>query len=268
MMTRSLLVVVTVTSWGCGFGFVDDLLDTCSYTKTVAQTLPTAGVSRVRVIARGGTLEIHGRHDLAQLEATGTACAKSQEALDDTELVVTSSGDSVLVEVIAHEARVDLELSVSDAIRLDVQDSSGSLTISNVARVVVSDDSGSIDVTQVADDVRIQDGSGSVDVTQVAGDVRIHDGSGSVDVTQITGDVRIQDGSGGIAIADVAGSVVIVRDGSGGIAIARVEGDALVERDGSGGISAADVAGDFTVVSDGSGGITSTRVAGVVSTPQ
>ena len=232
MMTRSLLVVVTVTSWGCGVGFVDDLLNTCSYTKTVAQTLPTAGVSRVRVIARGGTLEIHGRHDLAQLEATGTACARSQAALDDTELVVTSSGDSVLVEVIAHEARVDLELSVSDAIRLDVQDSSGSLTISTVARVVVSDD------------------SGSIDVTQVAGDVRIHDGSGS------------------IAIADVAGSVVIVRDGSGGIAIARVEGDALVERDGSDGISAADVAGDFTVVSDGSGGITSTRVAGVVSTPQ
>lgn len=222
-------LVSTLLSAACVIS-VDGAFNTCAYTAERTVTSPSQGASRVRIVARAGSLDIRGQSGLSEARVTGTACARDEDDLARVELLASEGNGEVLIEVRHPDrARLDMVLELSDALRIDVTDSSGWVEIHNVAGVT------------------------------------LRDGSGHITMEHIGGDVTVADGSGGIEIRDVAGSLVIEDDGSGHIEIAQVQGDVLVEEDGSGEIEVADVRGDFTVLKGGSGGIRSTNVGGRIS---
>lgn len=246
----------------------------CRYTAPRDAAIAVEGATRVRVIARAGSLRIDGRPGLGEVRASGTACASRESLLDDVKLVARRSGDEVVLEVrlprsSGWSARTGLDLTVEvpDNLPLEVDDSSGSIEIENVGPLRLEDGSGDIWVEGVGGDLTLVDGSGSIDVAGVRGNAQVEDGSGGIELSRIDGRVEIEDGSGAIDVRQVGRDVIIDDDGSGDIDVADVQGSFLVRDDGSGDIVASDIGGDFTVESGGSGRIRHYRVGGRVSVP-
>jgi hypothetical protein len=127
-----------------------------------------------------------------------------------------------------HDGSIQLEVTVPEAISLDINDGSGSITVQDVTGDIALDDgSGSIDLARVGGRLTIDDGSGSIAAQQVGGDVTITDGSGSLKVTRVEGSVTIDDGSGGVTVSGIAGDVDIREAGSGSLSITDVQGNTL-----------------------------------------
>lgn len=120
---------------------------------------------------------------------------------------------------------IELEVTVPEAMALDIEDGSGSIAIRDItADIGIEDGSGSIDLRQVGGQVTIDDGSGSISAQQVGGDITITDGSGSLEVAQVAGSVVIDDGSGSITVSGVARDLQILESGSGSLSITGVNG--------------------------------------------
>lgn len=232
----------------------------CEHKSPRRLSTPAAGVTRVVVIARAGSLVVEGRGGAAEIIAAGTACSSDEAFLKRMDLVARRSGGEVRIEAViperdswfgSWEASLPFTVTVPDGVELVVKDGSGPAEIRNVAAA---------DVT---------DGSGDLEIENVRGNVRVNDGSGSIRMTNIGGDVRLSDGSGGIDVRSVTGGVVVDEDGSGSIDIREVRRSVVIEEDGSGGVDVADVGGDFIVRDKGkSGGIDYTRVTGQVRIPR
>lgn len=226
----------------------------CDYKAARRVATPAAGVTRITIIGRAGSLRVEGRNGAGEVSANGTACASSQSTLDEVKLVASRSGSDLTVEavipddLVLESAALDFSVVVPANIPLRVRDGSGSTDIMNVASLDVTDGSGDLNIRQVNGNLTIDDGSGGIDVQDVTGDVTITDGSGSIDVTRVGGSVSIpRDGSGSIDITDVRRDVTIVTKGSGGVNVAKVGGNFTVDRKGSGRISYESVAGRVSV---------------------
>ncbi len=243
-----LMVTATLAS-ADGFG--------CSHTAPRRVAAAAAGVSRVSIIARAGSLRVTGRAG-GDVVASGTACASDRDFLNEIKLEARRDGSELVIEALIperlslfnwSEGRLDFEVAVPANVPISVRDGSGPATISGVA------------------DVDVKDGSGELEIRNVRGNVKVHDGSGEMEIFDVGGEVEITDGSGEIRV-ERAGSVHVSEDGSGSIDIRNVQRDVRIDEDGSGSIDVADVRGNFTVDRDGSGGIDYARVAGRVSIPR
>jgi hypothetical protein len=235
MRASVFVVAIALLTSGCEVALMHALGDRCSYTTDLEATVSATGVSRVRVVARAGSLRVEGVSDATEVKAFGPACARTQADLDEIEIVTSISGDELLVETrfgsgLRERGSLDLTIQLPDSLPLEITDGSGSVRVSNV------------------------------------GGLRLDDGSGSIDVDDVHGDVRLDDGSGSITVRNVDGSVVVEDDGSGSIKISDVTGDVIIEEDGSGSIRVTDVQGDFRVLRDGSGSIRSDRIQGDTTT--
>jgi DUF4097 and DUF4098 domain-containing protein YvlB len=247
-MTASTLVAVLLAMTT---GAVSARAD-CSHRAPRKWKSQAAGVERVRIVAKAGSLSVAGRADAAQIRVEGFACAGSERQLEAIEIRTERSGSELRIESIIPErwslwgdsAQLDLEIEVPQGVVVDIEDSSGALEIFGVAALHLDDNSGAIEIGDIAGDVRIEDGSGGIKVAGVGGDLWVHDGSGGIDIEEVGGTVTIdQDGSGDINIEKVEGLVLVRRDGSGGIDVRGVTGDFTVEHDGTGGIHYADIGG-------------------------
>jgi len=230
----------------------------CSYSEKRSVASSAAGVTRIVVIGRAGTLHIGGRRTVAQVSASGTACASSRDGLNETKLVLTRSGSELRIEAVTpdhdHEffggsAKLDFDVVVPDNVPLEVEDGSGDMTIENVGPAEVTD------------------GSGDMTIRNVGGNLSVHDGSGDMKLENITGDVRITDGSGEIEVLG-AGSVDIGNDGSGSVDIRNVKRDVHIGNKGSGSVDVSDVGGNFRVGNKGGGSVRWDRVRGLVDVPE
>jgi hypothetical protein len=231
-----------------------DILGDCSFTEKRNVATPAAGITRIVIIGRAGTLHIGGRRGASQVIATGTACASSRGKLNETKLVMSRTGSELRVEAVMPDdeisgAKLDFDVVVPDTIPLHVEDGPGEMTIENV---------GPSEVT---------DGAGDLTIRNVSGDLSVHDGSGDMTLENISGNVRIVDGSGGIAVHG-AGSVEIIDDSSGWADISNIKRDVIIGNKGSGDVKISDVGGNFRVGNKGSGSITWVRVAGKVDVPE
>ena len=249
-----------------GVGVISSLLaapadaDSCRYEEPRGATIDAAGLERVVVDARAGSLAIVGKRGLAEVRAEGIACAGKRDHLESIRLVAQRTGTTATIEVEIPDTdwslfsgaspRLDLEVEVPEGVALEVQDSSGAIEIRGVGST------------------EVRDSSGEIVVEDVSGDLRIEDSSGSIEVSDVSGDVRLEDSSGGIEVRRVGGSVVVDRDTSGSIEVEHVQQNVLVRRDSSGSISVADIGGDFTVERDGSGSIRYEDVKGRVDIPK
>jgi len=232
-----------------------DIFGDCSFSEKRNVAAPSAGISRIVIIGRAGSLRISGRRGAPEVVASGTACASSKSRLNETKLVMSRSGSELRVEAVTPDnemfgnATLDFNVVVPDSVPLRVEDGSGEMTIENV---------GPADVT---------DGSGELAIRNVNGDLSVRDGSGEMTIENVTGDVRINDGSGEIEVRG-AGSVDIADDGSGSIDIHDVKHDVTIGNKGSGGVEVSDVGGNFRVSNKGGGSMTWNRVAGRVDVPE
>jgi hypothetical protein len=217
--------------------------DECEHRAHRAANLNMAGVSRVVVIAKAGSLRVEGRDGARTIAASGEACASEDSVLRDITLTATLDGSTARIE--AHvpsvdgwsffggdNAQLDLTVTLPPNVPVEINDTSGGMTVVNV------------------------------------GTCSIDDTSGEIDVRRVHGDLTIHDTSGAILVEDVDGSVQIPRDGSGEIEVRRVKRNVWIGYKGSGSIYVSDVAGDFTVDHKGSGGIDYSRVAGRVNVPE
>jgi hypothetical protein len=248
-LLSSLFALLTATTALAG------MFDHCDYTAPRSASASAAGVSRIVIIGRAGSLRVEGRAGTTQVQATGTACVSDRALLNDTRLTAQRSGLELRIEALVPDramfqrAALDFEVTLPANIPVMVKDGSGSLTIAGTSELTV-------------DDV-----SGSMEIRNITGNLSVDDGSGSINISNVTGDVRIVDGSGGIEVEHVGGSVTIPSDSSGSVDIRDVKRNVTIESKRSGSISVADVGGDFRVAHKRSGRVWYDRVAGRVDVP-
>jgi hypothetical protein len=251
-MSRQILMTLIIT---LGIAIPATAASDCRYRAQRSITpVDPAGIQKVVVIARAGSLHVRGS-ETGLIRAGGEACASTASRLDDVVLRSQRRGSDLVIRVEIPRssglfgrsyASLDLEVELPRGFDVEIDDTSGSMDVRDLGRV------------------SIEDGSGSIVVRSVES-VSIVDGSGSIDVRDVRGDVTIRDGSGGIEVSRVGGTVRIIEDGSGGIVIRDVDGDVIIDEDGSGSIRVTDVKGDLRVGPHGSGGISYDRIGGTIS---
>ncbi|HVS30814.1 MAG TPA: hypothetical protein VMS98_05105 [Thermoanaerobaculia bacterium] len=231
LLTLPLLLAATAAS-ASPFG--------CRETASRRVSENAAGVTRVVVIGRAGSLRIAGQPGATQVTASGTACSSDARFLEQVRLDLRRNGSEVVIEAVIPErvaifswtgASLDFEVSLPAHLPLDVRDGSGGLEIRNVGELEVVDGSGEIEIYGVNGNARVKDGSGHLTIEDVSGSVEISDGSGSIEVRNVGRDVHVKvDGSGGIEVSDVRGNFTVDRKGSGGIHYERVGGKVSIPR--------------------------------------
>ncbi len=247
----------------------------CAASAARSAEFSTDGIVRLEVRAGAGDLTVQGESGLRSVQATGTACARSEAQLERIQIRLERDGDTLVLEAnppqmgvnprdwFGGTPRLDLEVRVPANLAVDIEDSSGNARIANLASAQVSDESGDLEIENIRGALRVSDGSGNVTIRNINGPVRINDGSGDFTITKVVGDVIVtDDGSGSMEIFDVQGNVTIGSDGSGDIQIDLVRGSVRIEEDGSGEIRISGVQHDVTIDDDGSGDITATNVQG------
>ena len=210
----------------------------CDHKAPVRVAAPSAGISRVVIVGRAGSLRILGRAGATEIVASGTACASDRDDLADIRLKSERDGSEFRIEAVIPEQNSFFGMGQR---RLDFE-----VTVPSSAAVSVTDGSGSLDIRDVGA-ISVVDGSGEVNIRGARGDVKVRDGSGQIEISDVTGNVDIRDGSGSIDVDNVSGSVVIDGDGSGSVDVRNVRGDFEVRRKGSGGIDYDRIGGSVRV---------------------
>jgi hypothetical protein len=227
------------------------------FTAPRSATVPTAGVQRIEVFARAGTLRIDGRPGIREVRVTGMARASSRRLLDDIKLIAESKNGTLYVEADIPERDsdwrddymgLDLVIEVPSELPLQVEDGSGELEIRNVGALDLKDGSGEATIEHVGGRLRMRDGSGEIRILDVKGDVEVTDGSGTLDIRQVEGNVEVgSKGSGELRVEQVSKSVRVGSKGSGTVDVTHVGGDFTVEHKSSGSIEYSDVKGRVDV---------------------
>jgi hypothetical protein len=224
------------------------------YKETRTLTLNTQNLSEFKVDAGAGSLSIKGAADTntitvkATIRLNTSSEDKAKRFLADyLDLRLDKRGSKALLVSDFDDgwsisswiggnmnSRIDIELTMPDGMKLDVDDGSGNIEIRDLTNhVEIDDGSGSMELERIGGGLKIDDGSGNINIQAVQGNVRIDDGSGNVNLETISGNVVIDDGSGSITIEDVTGSVEI-DDGSGNIRVDHVSENVNIVDNGSG----------------------------------
>jgi len=236
-----LSAVVLLFSAGCQIT-LGDWGDDCTHTADRSARLDAAGATRVEIEAGAGSLTVRGQQGSGELVAEGTACAASEDTLEEIRLTAERRGDTLVVVTefpngIRGPAQLDLEIDLPADLPVYVDDGSGPVEVHGVASL------------------EIEDGSGSLHISDVAGEVTVDDGSGEIEIERVGGEIRLRDGSGPIHVLAAGSHVIVEDDGSGEIDVRGVDGNVIIEEDGSGSIAVRDVRGDFELRKDGSGSV-------------
>ena len=253
----------------------------CKFSANRAGGVDAQGVEKVVIRAAAGDLKVVGGARNVRIEARGTACASSQDLLDQTQISVRREGNTVYVETGMPQdnigggwllgrssyAYIDAGIALPSNIAVDAIDSSGDAEFEDLHSLTLQDSSGDLEIERIAGLADIGDSSGDIELEDV-GSVRLRDSSGDIEVERVRGDVEIEnDSSGDIRIVNAGGNVRIVDDSSGNIRVEDVKGGVTVDTDSSGDIYAGRVTGDFTVNRDGSGSIEHESISGRVNLP-
>lgn len=218
----SLLTGCVVYANGSG-GWGDDDLQH----ETRELSLAAADLTRFEIDAGAGSLEVYGEAGRTDINVVAEIYYRDK---DDIELSLEQDGDEA--ELIADfsggggwggtSPRINLTVYMPEAMMLDINDGSGSISISGIdADVDIHDGSGSLEVTNIGGDLDIDDGSGSIDIRDVQGNLMVDDGSGSIYIIDVAGKVTIDDGSGSITVRNVGG-LDIIDGGSGSVSTENV----------------------------------------------
>ena len=71
---------------------------TCTETVDRSVTVPVTSATSVRILAEAGSLLVQGTPGLTEITAHGTACARSENHLDQLQFVTRTSGSEIVIE--------------------------------------------------------------------------------------------------------------------------------------------------------------------------
>ena len=239
--------------------------ENCQFSERRDALVDIQSATKVKIIARAGSLRIEGRPDVSQVRVGGIGCARSKDVLDGIELVAENTGDQIFIRTIFRRSAgsLDMAIEVPATLLVDLDDSTGDLELQNLASLELVDGAGEIQISGILGSATLKDGKGNMIITGVGGTLSIDDVSGFIVASSIGQDVIIEDDSeGDITISDIEGRVLIKEDGSGDIDIRNIGGDATIIFDGSQDIIATNVGGNFTVHEDLGGDITARDIKG------
>jgi hypothetical protein len=235
-MKSAIALAIVLTAANASAGIFDE----CDHSAPRTVAAPAAGISKVVVVGKAGSLKVTGRAGVAEIRATGTACASDEDFLDKIRLTSRRDGSELRIEAEIpssgphfgfFHATLDFEVSLPAGMAVNISDGSGSLDVANTGSLDIVDGSGSIDINSVRGDVTVKDGSGSMTIQDVSGAVRVTDGSGSIEIRRAGSVIVDVDGSGSIDVNEVRGDFVVRSDGSGGVSYERVAGRVSIPRD-------------------------------------
>jgi hypothetical protein len=241
------------------FAFVLLALSAFGFEKTQNLSLPAEGIVKLEITAGAGFLKVSGRPGPGGIEVSADIVVSGVSDKDMGDYIKDhielelrkSGGTAVLVGRVRErwlsffnrDARIDLTVTVPQALPLEIDDGSGELSVRDIAAAVrIKDGSGSLRAEKISGNLWIDDGSGGIAVDGVEGNVEIDDGSGEMEIRNVTGDVSIDDASGGITLLKVVGNVTI-GDGSGHLEIDDVGKDVHLRHKGSGSVDIKNVRG-------------------------
>jgi len=231
----------------------------CRYSKDYDFAVDADALRELRLNVGSGSLSIEGDSASNEVRVVATACADSNNRLNDLELTHRVRDSDLLIRTEQNNsgnifswfnwgssyAYIDIEISMPQGLALEVDDGSGAVEIYGVSGLSLNDGSGSVTIENMQGDVSVDDGSGAISITGVNGRVSIEDGSGPIRVRDSLEVVVFDDGSGKIDIDNIEGNVEIRNDGSGGISIRAVGGDVEIDDAGSGSVDVREVAGTY-----------------------
>lgn len=255
--------------------------DGCKYSAKREGAIDTAGAKRVQISTRAGSLALEGKSGATRVEASGLACASSEQFLEQIRIETKREGEVLYLDVRMpnlegepHEdddryATLDIRISVPDTLAVVATDSSGEARIRDLAALDMTDSSGELRISDIAGDVKVRDSSGDIAIRDVGGGVVLNDSSGNVVIDQVAKDVNVEvDSSGDLEIREVKGSVHIEQDSSGDIRVGDVTGGVEIESDSSGSVDVWRVGGAFNLGTKGSGDVQFADIKGPVSVPK
>ncbi|MDE0262164.1 MAG: hypothetical protein OXJ37_07155 [Bryobacterales bacterium] len=241
----------------------------CRFSADLEVTIDATGIERVSIDAVAGDLAVQGLADSSQIRVTGKACAKSEAAVQQIQLLSSTEGIDAYIEAkipskrrVFSNATLDLKATVPSRLALAVQDSTGEVLIRNVAALQLQDGTGDIEIQGVPGDASVTDGTGATVIRAIGGSLQVKDGTGPLSIRDVQGSVTVDDGTGGIKISEVGGDLRL-RDGTGDVEIEDIAGSVDV-RDGTGDVSVSRVEGGLTL-RNGTGGVQLTEVRGPVA---
>lgn len=260
----ALLVIAGAVPGGMGLA-----APPCRFSADLEVTIDAIGIERLNIDAVEGGLAVQGHADSSQIRVTGKACAKSEAAVQQIQLLSNTEGADAYVEAkipsrrrMFRNATLDLEATVPSRLALAVQDGTGEILVRNVAALQLRDGTGDIEIEGVPGDVSITDGTGATVVRAIGGSLQVKDGTGPLTIRDVRGSVTVDDGTGEITISEVGGDLRL-RDGTGNMEIEDIGGSVDL-RDGTGNVSVSRVAGSLTL-RNGTGGVQLTDVRGPVA---
>jgi len=156
-------------------------------------TEPLSAGGRLSVEGFNGSIELTA-WDNPEVDITGTKSASTQELLDEIDIQVVGSGDSVRVQALRPDNR-----SGNRGVRFQIQ------APREVVLELIQTSNGAIQVKGFEGDARLRTSNGSVTVRDLSGDVEARTSNASITLAQFTGSANLQSSNGSINADGIRG---------------------------------------------------------------
>lgn len=210
--------------------------------RTEQRTTPVPPGGTVHIDHRSGNVKVRGhqRTDLVvetTFRVSANNKADAEAFLRAMQLEVTTSGTTVNVRINTPQRNgrnndvgfaVDLDLSVPERIRLNVENRFGNTAVTGVkAPLTVSSGNGTISITDIEAPSTLMNRFGTVDVRRVTGDLNIQGSNGDIAARDVRGGATITTAFGGVTLERITGAVTVTGT-NGDIRLTGVDGETNV----------------------------------------
>ena len=203
-------------------------------------SVPPGGA--VQIDHRSGRVKVQGhqRNDLlveTTFRASASNKADAEAFLRAMQLEVTTAGTTVSVRVNTPQRNggntdvgyaVDLDVSVPDWVRLNVENRFGDTTVSGVkGPLIVNSGNGRISVADIEAPATLKNRFGAVDVSRVTGGLDIQNSNGEIAARDVRGGATITTAFGSVTLDRITGAVSVTGT-NGDIRLTGVDGETTV----------------------------------------
>lgn len=210
--------------------------------RTEQRTTPVPAGGAVHIEHRSGRVKVQGhqRNDLlveTTFRVSATSRAGAEAFLRAMRLEVTTAGTTVSVRVNTPQPTggnsdvgyaVDLDVSVPEWIRLNVENRFGDTTVTGVkGPLIVNSGNGRILVADIEAPATVKSRFGAVDVSRVTGGLDIENSNGEVTARDVRGGATITTAFGSLTLERISGAVSVTGT-NGDIRLTGVDGETNV----------------------------------------
>ena len=234
-------------------------------------------VERQAAAAAGATLDVHTSSGSITVTGTeGSECGvvatvtarapsdeEAQELVEQVEIKLEQTGDTLMVRAEKPKLRNNRSISVSYAIttprRTSVicRSSYGGLKLANLEGMIqAKTSSGSIRAENIRGDTNLDTSYGSITCSDIAGkEVTLHSSSGSIKASDISGTARMDSSYGSVQCERFSDGDLSLKSGSGRVALSDASFGTCEARSSYGAVTAANIEGRAATLHSSSGSV-------------